>query len=695
MSIVGRSFAGFLIVLLVACGGSVEGSLPGGAVSGTLGPAGGVIIGPDGMAFGVPVGNLDRDVVVTLARAPMPAVEVPDGVAAEGRAYQITSSFDVHAESTDRGFVIGLPVPEGVDGGRVALAWLVRGEDAFDGSEDVWYVARGFHDAEQGWFVTYLPAVLVEGDVVVLVSGPDLVAQVATPPPPRDGAATSADSFCPGWHGEFEVVAGTGISFAEKASFKRHLDDALATYRNLGYEPFLLRETGWAQFLTPMAAAIFADCSKVKYEASLEVGNRSNVYGMYSSVTQTITMYRLAISDGRLRAMTFHELFHSLQARHLGPAEMLPDRDYFLEATATLSEALAVGDLDVTRQTRFSLRTVDVNLAAPSAATHVLPYRAQDFWSYVARRFGRPFHTFTLDFLRGGGVAPADVDAVFKRAPYGYPFAELYRDWVLDQIFDVDACTFEPAAVHTLWNLGRVDVKDDGPSGLPAAGDEKMGPLTARVFKLVAEDNTVDEPFQLAVRVEGSWADLGVHTAAVIQRRSSGGCALHREDAFESFASPVYAAHRLTVEPFTNDEFFVVLVNGSYDDWGSGRMLLDPAPKLSEVTVTPTTLLAEMGSTVNFRLPYRDIGENLERINVIVKLGGKVEFAIGVDTAPSDITSGFDAASGTGLYNPSVIVYCSEKGRNPLTFTLQLVDELQFVSQEKSVDITVDYGDCP
>jgi hypothetical protein len=341
-----------------------------------------------------------------------------------------------------------------------------------------------------------------------------------------------------------------------------HLNDALAIYRSLGFEPFLLRQAGWRHYMTPALAAIFAsDCSEIKYEARLAVQETATEFGWYSVSQQVLTVFETL----EMRETAFHELFHSLQARYLGPAAMADDDlAYFTEATAVLSEALSHIPplLDVTRANR-PLRTVDETLLAPyttsNANAGALPYHAQDFWAFAANRFGRPFHTFTLDFLTAGGVAARDVDAVFQKAPYTSSFVEMYHEWALDQIFDLSTCSFVDAAVKERVDMGVVVIRDDGASGLP----------------------------------------------------------------------------------------------------------------------------------------YRDIGENLERLNVIIEFGGIVEFVIGLDTAPSDITAGFDAASGTGLYSPSVIVCCSEKGRNPLTFTLQLVDELQFVSQEKSVDITVDYGDCP
>ena len=699
MTIVARSCAAFLIVLLVACGGPVPEPLPGGAVSGTLGPAGGVIIGPDGMAFGVPVGNLDQDVVVTLERAPMPVMALPAAMVAEGRAYRISGSVDVFASSTERGFLIGLPIPDGVDGSRVALAFRVPGEDALDGDEgDAWYVALGHHDAEQGWFVTSTAALLVEGGVVVLVSGPELVAEPATPPH-VEGVSTALHIVCTGWLEAFKVVTvGDNLTLFAQFELEQHLNDALAIYRSLGFEPFLLRQAGWRHYMTPALAAIFADdCSEIKYEARLEEQESGTILGWYSVSQQALTVYET--SD--MRDTTFHELFHSIQARYLGPAVMADDNlTYFTEATAVLSEALSHIPplLDVTRADR-PVRTVDETLLAPytksNARAGALPYNAQDFWAFAANRFGRPFHTFTLDFLTAGGVAARDVDAVFRKAPYASSFAEMYHEWVLDQIFDLSTCSFIEDAVKERVEMGVVVVKDDGTSGLPNARIVTRDPLTARVSRVKADDSTVDEPFQLAVRVEGDWAKLDVSSVAVIQK-SDTSCSVHRDTSFELIGGDTaYAVHRLSMAPYATDEFYVVLLNGAHEENRSGRLLLDPAPHLIDVSVSPSAIVAEAAVKVTYSLRYDDLGANLDRLNVIVELGGQLFTNIGLDVADSDITSGFGAAVGTGSYHPTVFVYCSEKGKNPLSMTLQLVDEIGFVSQEKSVDVMVDYDACP
>lgn len=687
-----------LILLLAACGGNVTDPVPDGTVSGTLGPEGGVIVGPDGMAFGVPVGNLDRDVEVRLARAAIPSVALPDGMVAEGRAYRISGSVDVFASSTQFGFVIGLPVPEGVDGSRVALAFLVSAEDTLDGDgTDAWYVARGQYDAAQGWFVTSTPALLGAGDVVVLVQGPDLVAEPATPPPAED-VSTSTHVVCTDWLDGFEVVPGTGITAADTAQLEQILDAALAQYRVLGFKPFLLRQAGWSHYLTPTLASIFAlDCSQLEYEAMLEIPIDPSLEGRYHLTQQALWVYK----GPGMRSTAFHELFHSLQARYLGTATLQNVANaYFSEGTAALTEALSrvPAVLDATRDTAYDPRLVDKTLLAPSGAPYpdaLLPYKVQDFWAHVARSRSRPFHTFVLDFLNHGDVTPSGIDAVLRRAPYTSSFAAEHREWVLDQIFDTSTCSFGVEWGHTFVDVGAVSVIDIGASGLPAARTETLDRLTAGVFRATVKDATSQEPFQLAVRVGGDWAELDTSSVAVIQKGSST-CSIHRPTSFESIdGASRYAVHRLSVAPSATDELYIVLLNGSYEGSRSGPLLLDPAPSLIDMTVSPTSVAAESVAQMTFDLPFEDLGANLDRLSIRVELGGEFVANTGIDTEDSDLTSGFGGETGTGSYTPTVLVYCSEKGKNPLSFTLQLEDEIGFVSQEKSVDVQVDYGDCP
>jgi hypothetical protein len=694
-----------VVTLLVGCGtGPGIGGPAGDVVTATVGPAGGVVFGPDGMALGVPAGTLSETISVTLARVTPPTAALHDGVDWVGSAYRVSASTDVFTDATERGFIVGLPVPEGVDPGGLALALFMNVEHVLDVEEDGWYFVPGHHDPELRLLLAHAPVLLEEGDVVRLVRGP-----FSSPPVPPSPAAAVRPAFvstCLGWFDEFEVQAGPGITPATAALAKAHLDSALDLYKTLGFQPFLLRTTGWLPYLSAESATFLAEsCSDVKYLAAVELPIYGpNIRGSYSASQQTMSVYTSNTDTDEIRVAAFHELFHSIQARSLGTSEMrVHARAYFIEGTAALTAALAEAppELDVTRAPYWGRRLVDVTLLAPKASgapNALWPYEVQDFWAFVATKHGMPFHTFMLPFLGTGGAAPAAVDGVLKQAPFTSSLAEQYGEWVIDQVFDLESCTFASHVVDALQDLGAVSVQDDGVVALPAPLQVSRDHLNTRVVKVAVDDGTDQEPFQLAIRVEDEWADLDEPAVAVIQKRSTPvSCTVYRADAFETTGgTDGYAYLRLDVSDGRIDEFYVLLANGSFEAARSGRLMLDPAPAITgDVSASPQSIGAETATVTTFEIPFDDRGENLKRLSVTVELGGVIEANFGLDVEESDLTSGFDGPTGTGLFTPEVVVYCSEAGRNPLTLTFQLVDELDFVSQEKSASLTVDYGSCP
>lgn len=699
-----RATVAVALALLVACGGGGPGGPSGAPVTATVGPQGRVVQGPDGMVLGVPAGSLSSALQVTLSRTDAPGTALPDGVTALGRAYRVAASADAFAEATERGFMFGLPIPEGVDEGQTAMVLHLPGDGLSEGPEDGWHLVRGHVDASRGLLLAPAAALRSAGDVVRLVTGPQLEAPPSLAPP-AGTAQRAAVTVCPGWLDAFEVEPGTGVTPAQVAAAEAELDAALDAYRNLGFEPFLLRSTGWIPYLSGDSATFWAsDCSEVKYLATLRLGGGA-ASGSYSPSQQVLILFVSSAGASELRETAFHELFHSIQARYLGPSQAEANQNgYFLEATAVLAEGLAKSppDLDVNRSDEYLLRDVDQTLLAPripgsDSAAARLPYQAQDFWSFVARSHGRPFHTFMLDFLIAG-AAPSNVDGVMRQAPYTSSLHEQYRTWVVDQVFDLASCTFTAEAVDALQDLGTASVTDSEALGLFPARTESRERLTTRVLKVAVDDSTSSQPFQLALRVEDDWADLEAKTVAFIQTRAGGGgpCAAHGPDEFTSDDDEGYAYAKLTVAPGQTDELYVLLVNGDHDSSASGRLLLDPAPAITaDVSAAPASIPAEVDVPMRFEIPFDDLGENVKRLNVTVELGGELEGNFGLDAEDSDLTEGFSGASGTGAFTPSVIVYCSEQGRNPLTLTFQLIDALDFESEERSVDVTVDYGDCP
>jgi hypothetical protein len=121
---------------------------------------------------------------------------------------------------------------------------------------------------------------------------------------------------------------------------------------------------------------------------------------------------------------------------------------------------------------------------------------------------------------------------------------------------------------------------------------------------------------------------------------------------------------------------------------------IDPAPQLTGLSAGPTSLVADAATAVTFSLPFQDEGENLTTLRVawnLVDTAGTYT----VDLTTSDQVSGFTAPSGTGTYQATIEVFCSEQGKNPLTLRMTLSDDFEQESEEQSVALTVSYGGCP
>jgi hypothetical protein len=122
---------------------------------------------------------------------------------------------------------------------------------------------------------------------------------------------------------------------------------------------------------------------------------------------------------------------------------------------------------------------------------------------------------------------------------------------------------------------------------------------------------------------------------------------------------------------------------------------IDPAPKLTSVSASPTSIQADVvGSAVSFSLVFEDQGENLEKVKVVFTFGTK-KTPSEVDLKSSPDVSGFTVAKGTGTVATGITIYCSEKGTNPLTVGFTLIDDFDQESEEETTDITVTYTECP
>lgn len=662
-------------------------------MTGIIGPDGGIVEGPDGFALGVPQGNLATEVEVTLARTPHPTIPFGAEITPLGRSYRLESDTDAYGSLPTGQYLVALPVPEGVASDHLALAVLDPGETRLDGGEDIWLYVEGRFLSDDSLFVAPHPALLTAGDVVRLVSAD----RFASPPPDPSGTSgVATQQTCSGWFPGFDVDAGTGVSDATATFVAARLDQALASYRSRGFDPFLLELSGdivtkW----TNPPTIIALDCSTVRYRAHLRIVS-GRVSGGYHPQRKTLILYTSRSTPlSELTDTIYHELFHAIQNAHLGVAEVMdPARKYFLEGSAALAERSRTSFV---KSAEYGPRFVDIPLDDRGDCPTCLglePYETQDFWMYVADQHTFDFPAFMKSFFDGASVAPDTVDGVL-RGPFGTSLPERYLDWSRQQTYTIGPCTYEEN-VDSLEDLGTVRVGVHA-SGVPDSRSLDLSPLTSEVFKLVVDDTDTETEMQLALLLRDDFDDVASdEIATTVFEDIPGVCNATQSFTFEMVDGDAVYRFREdeTQNPVTH---YILVANGQFDDSAIGEMIVDGAPEITGTPrADPSGLIADQETDVTFTLPFADAAANIAKIHGRFEFDGSSEVFDLTWEHDEEFVDGFtDQESGDGTIELVIVVYCSEEGTSTtVTATWQLEDELGFKGEEESTNMNVSFGVC-
>lgn len=360
---------------LAACGG------PGGyqPPANQLGPGGGVISAPNGLALGAPASLLTAPLAITLKPAADPGVPLPAELTPQGGPHRVSADRTAAAPNLRSGFVLGLPVPEGAPTANLGVAVLGK---SISGPL-AWSVRRGRYEAAKRRLLVVVPAVLEGGLTYRLVSADFLSSPDAAPP----GAARARTQAGEGeWPVGFEVErAGAPLPRAEARDFVRgELETALERYKAAGFQPAKL-ETNALGFLEPVAVFFGGE---LKYVATVKNKTRQAFSvpdaqvddledcvvdargqgsdGVYYPDAQTLTICAFFNADAFqadrevVGRTAYHELFHAVQSAYLPSFEGI-GRDYFVESTAALAEGMRLGAA-VQRSPDYGRRVVDRSL---------------------------------------------------------------------------------------------------------------------------------------------------------------------------------------------------------------------------------------------------------------------------------------------------------------------------------------------
>lgn len=491
---------GLLTFALAACG--APGGTAGDPVGERLEP-GGVAGGADGTWLAAMPGALEEPVWIIIEPTDDPTTQVPlaGGAVARSPAYRVTASEAVGV-SPSTPLLLMLPIPDGADRDHLALAVL----------EDELTYAPPDDDGDLRPEWVYVDAV-VDRDVVVapvLAIDADGWTAMLVEHPAFDSRQVSDGTDVQRLDTAFEGVCDPGFDDAPETCTATHrnlvaamLEDAFDDLTALGFTdgPRLLRGAATIEVDWTGGIPTISEFTPGPYQIALRAASTidSNASGMFSTATGSIwiSIDTSGVTEARRRVVR-HEYVHATQYGYdpvFASGEWLPSR-WVIEGQAVVLESSFAALQRANRVARAvddSLRRSrwDGNAFGDEPSSE---YEAQDFWFYLAQRFGAG-PEFLIPFMEQG-MRATDVDTVLRRdyaaafgasgATGGLPRA--YWDWVRNQVFEnaVDMtapfqfgapCTFNPgSATPVVIAYDR--------TAPPAATTETLGPLMTRVYRI-------------------------------------------------------------------------------------------------------------------------------------------------------------------------------------------------------------------
>lgn len=516
---------GAALTLVVALAGCVTGPPPGGP-TGTLEP-GGSVVHESGVALLAPDGSLANAVDVTIepAEDPTSDVPLPAGLEAVGEAYRISSSA---GSAANPGFplVVSSVIEPGEDLDDLRIAVLDRdgafGEpyppgDEATGLRPSWIVLETAYDVESRRLLAPVLALTSYGwDAIVVRS--DAFEGISTT---GTNATITGQQTDPGFVG----VCGTGFGhapetcdFTDETLAAALFEDAYDELTGFGFttNPRLERALVAVDF---DGSSLGVGVTLGGYRIELRPASTEIAAGMYSSSTGRVWI--ALDTDGLTeddRTRVRHEYVHATQYGYApsfdSDAEWLRSR-WVIEGQAVLLES----SYGAVVRASGPRRAVDDPLERSRWTGSTLgpfpssEYHAQDFWLYLANRFGHTTAAFLEPFMTEG-MRTVDIDQALRQAyPSDFGAGGLagglslaYWSWVKDQVFQraVASGTRGPTCTFA-GSTARETMLAYDPSAPPSSTTVDLPPLTSHVYRIdLAAAGTT--PYAARLVVESSSA---------------------------------------------------------------------------------------------------------------------------------------------------------------------------------------------
>lgn len=447
-------------------------------------------------------------ITITETDDPSLVVPLPRGVTVVGQAYTISSTPAVAADH-GQPFVVGLTVPAGVDAAGLALAVLERDNvyASFVPPDDddeaplgpSWIVLEGAFESAANLLLASVLALDEDGWDVVLVRAEGFETTVIGEVDPGAFVESSATLSFAGVCGPGFADAVETCTAADRTAAAAMLEASYFDLTDFGFTttPRLMRGArSWDISFSPLRIRIVPG----PYLVELRPSSAEIAGGMFSSSTGRIwiAIGTAGVDESRRRVVR-HEYVHATQYGYgvtfASTAQWLRSR-WVEEGQAVLLD----GGYAALRRANRGVRAMDFSLERSKwSGSSWLPgpaseYETQDFWLYLANRFGHTDASFVRPFMERGMLA-ADIDQVL-RAQYPAAFggagadsglSRAYWEWAKNQVFtkqvDMTDPRFGQTCAFTAGSATPTVIAYGEGQSVPIE-TRTLDPLTTHVYRI-------------------------------------------------------------------------------------------------------------------------------------------------------------------------------------------------------------------
>lgn len=442
-------------------------------------------------------GALDEETSVSGGKMTDPISEtpMPDFAQPVGSDYRVAGGRDVDVASDEPPLYLALPVPEGADTSRLALAVRVPQEYTTDNgqasAEYGWSVLRGAYDPERSLLVTPVRFLTERGTAVAVVESED-----HTSPSMADASGETLFAKTKNFFSQNAKTSRPGtkaagndrfvvkcVGFDDPSACGADEKNDVRRYLNKAVQDFV----GGFQF-PALPKTFFGKKPVWKIYKNGESWCDGNTAGKYLFLTDVaITCY-----DGSgdpAEGTTRHEFFHAIQYSY-APISLhnWPVADWILEGTAELAEPTSASANSSAVRGPDPLRNVDRKLTVEMDGPNP-EYNVQDFWAYLINR-----RNATLKKILEPLFSPqpnVENEPTIKKVHELYSITDDHWGWVRNQAFESKvkesnsdlngSCVFNPKSVT---GSPRTITYDAQAQNGPMTRSVSVGFLTAQVLKV-------------------------------------------------------------------------------------------------------------------------------------------------------------------------------------------------------------------